>query len=169
MDMKKETEDVLREIGASEEYAQSYENFMEEIDRYVIDKAVITLTPGKKWNITRDRKGELHFRAERPYDGSFPRFFLASLKAEKAIGIVLRSFTRAIDIGSGLPIVELRSYLVYEEDGSVKYEQSSARQMADAYNTNSMTGERLPLEPAIIYCGPKGDYLGPDLNPILYR
>lgn len=168
--MKKEEADdkMLSELKE----ALGFDSFMHEIDKWIIKDAQITVS-GSKWDIKREKDQSLFFGMTSEQNSNFPLFFLGKLLTSKRLGCILRSFTNAKDDRTGWPIKEIRGYFIWIDEnnpnGKLKFEHISARDLEKAMNNNSKTGEPLPPEKSIIYCGPNGEYLDDELQPILYR
>lgn len=63
-------------------------------------------------------------------------------------------------MNNNVPVKELRGYiLTVNTDNKIKFEQLSARALAEDCNVDSRTGEPLRPERSIIYCGPNNEKL----------
>jgi hypothetical protein len=65
---------------------------------------------------------------------------------------VLRSFTRRYDRRTGLPVKQVRGFLLKRSGGGLKLERVPLEELIWANTTDPETGERLPPEPSVEYC-----------------
>jgi len=109
------------------------------------------------WDIKRIKGGEVLYGAHPELWSEFYSWLVETLKnLEKggSLAVNLRSFRKEVDEATGLPVKELRAYMVRLEGGRVVYQQLSAREVMEAYTRDPTTGKRLKPEPAVVYCGP---------------
>jgi len=110
-----------------------------------------------KWDMTRIGPSEVVYGANPYLWPEFYRWFVESARLSNVLSIILRSFRREIDDLTGLPVKELRGYVVNMSEGKIMYRQLTARELFEAHTTDPATGERIEPEPAVIYCGPGND------------
>ncbi|MDT7888828.1 MAG: hypothetical protein RQ885_07615 [Desulfurococcales archaeon] len=111
------------------------------------------------WDATRIGKDLVVYGANPGLWPEFYPWFRDSLSKSRVITILLRSFKKEIDEASGLPIKEIRGYIVYFEDNGIRYYQLSAKELLEAYTKDPETGERIEPEPAVIFCGPNNEMI----------
>jgi hypothetical protein len=68
------------------------------------------------------------------------------------VSMILRSFTRRYDRRTGLPVKQLRGFILERSEGGLKLEKVQLEDLIQAHTTDPKTGERLPPEPSIEYC-----------------
>lgn len=80
--------------------------------------------------------------------------FIAKLlvSCKPSASLILRSFTSEIDDFTQLPIKELRGYILTNNGHDLTFEKLTSREMFACHNTDSETGEPLPLEQSVRYC-----------------
>jgi len=110
-----------------------------------------------KWDITRVGPSEFVYGAHPHLWPEFYGWFVESLRSNGVLSIILRSFRKEVDELTGLPVKELRGYVVSMSGGRITYRQLTARELFEAHTTDPVTGERIEPEPAVIYCGPGDD------------
>jgi len=142
--------------------------FLGEIDKHVYKAAQLTFSykgeadvRTETWDINRNRRdGRLVFGAS---PSLWPEFYGRFVEAASGAGflpVILRSFTNEVDEETGLPVKELRGYVVRVSSGrGLTYEQVSARELAEANNKDPRTGMPLEPEPAVVYVGKGGERL----------
>lgn len=67
------------------------------------------------------------------------------------LSLILRSFTGRVDRRTGLPIKQIRGFMLFYRDG-LRLEKVSLEDLIEAETTDPETGEKLPPEPAVEYC-----------------
>ena len=151
-------------------YRDSYNRFLDELAGNIIKKAIITVTPPtEEWDVRKDRKGKLRFDTDTEQNIYFPLFFYSAIKKAGVLSVILRSFTNLHDSDSKLPIKELRGYVLSLEEGEIDVIPLSAEELFESYGKDASTGKKLPLQPAVIYCGLSEDYLDWRGEKILYK
>ena len=149
--------------------ADSMNAFIAEIARHIRREGMITIAsatfPPQTWDITRiDKKtGEytlcgLRFGIEPAQTPLFAARLCNILGTNGYASAVLRSFLEKKDKVTGLPIKELRGYVIWTDDEyKVHFHQLSAEEMKECNTVDARTGRRLEDEPAVIYCGREPD------------
>ncbi|MEM4969791.1 MAG: hypothetical protein QXE01_00900 [Sulfolobales archaeon] len=110
-----------------------------------------------KWDAKKLKDGFVIYGANPRLWPDFYRWFKESLLQSKILTILLRSFRKEIDEITGLPIKEIRGYIVHIEGSNLRYTQLSARELLEAHIKDPRTGEKLEPEPAVIFCGPNDE------------
>ncbi len=155
-------------LHAPQEPIPGYSEFINEIGRHIYNKGILTYSfasESQKWDVKRV-DGMLFFGVNAVQNSSFPDLFASLLKSNGFGAVVLRSFTNKKDVLTGYIIKELRGYRIKLVDGRLSFEQISAREMAIANTTDSITGNPLPIERSVVYCGPGNDFLDERFNII---
>ena|GEM_PF-504584 len=114
-----------------------------------------------KWDATRLKENLIVYGANPKLWPDFYRWLSNSLKTNKFITIFLRSFTKRVDETTGLPVKEIRGYIVSLEGNRIKYYQLTARELLEAFTRDPKTDERIEPEPAVIFCGPGDEKIYP--------
>jgi hypothetical protein len=114
-----------------------------------------------KWDASRLKENLVVYGADPEFWPEFYKWLSNSLKKSKTISILLRSFTKKVDETTGLPIKEIRGYIVSLEGNKIKYHQLTARELLEAYTRDPETGKRIEPEPAVIFCGPGDEKIYP--------
>jgi hypothetical protein len=114
-----------------------------------------------KWDASRLKENLVVYGADPEFWPEFYKWLSNSLKKSKTISILLRSFTKKVDETTGLPIKEIRGYIVSLEGNNIKYHQLTARELLEAYTRDPETGKRIEPEPAVIFCGPGDEKIYP--------
>ena len=183
-----------------------YDDLINELDSHIIKQAIITIfttststaktetnQQPEKWDVKRTEKKkkngkQLFFGTTNQQNKLFPTKLKTALAEQKEVVLILRSFTEEYDDETGLPIKELRGYIITTKNeitsndnqentttttkkrrsGKMKIhiQMISAYNLAQASNTDPQTGQPLKPEKAVIYCGPNQDYLDNNLKPI---
>jgi predicted transcriptional regulator len=110
-----------------------------------------------RWDVTRAGPGDVVYGANPHMWPEFYEWFVESARTSRLLSVILRSFRAEVDGLSGLPVKELRGYVVIMDKDKIEYKQLSARELMEAHTTDFTTGKRFEPEPAVIYCGPGDD------------
>ena len=177
-----------------------YDDLINELDSHIIKQAIITIfttststaktetnQQPEKWDVKRTEKKkkngkQLFFGTTNQQNKLFPTKLKTALAEQKEVVLILRSFTEEYDDETGLPIKELRGYIITTNNDNqlnttttkksrriklrLHIQMISAYNLAQASNTDPQTGQPLKPEKAVIYCGPNQDYLNNNLKPI---
>jgi len=178
---RSEGERWIREVGGLSEFLSELESHVIEVAILTItgsklarpstwrgldDGAIIAMGMGLekagdleaiKWDVTRAGPNEFVYGTNPHLWPEFYGWFVESLRSSEVLSIILRSFRKEVDELTGLPVKELRGYVVSMSEGKITYRQLTARELFEAHTTDSATGERIEPEPAVIYCGPGDD------------
>lgn len=129
------------------------EQFLTEIESHCQSKAIATFlsSEGEPFVVDLQRKGD---RITYGYQRGVKELFLAKLRngTNPSGSLVLRSFTSEIDEFTQLPIKELRGYVLQRQGNNLEFEKLSPEVMFACQNTDTKTGEPLPLEQSVRYC-----------------
>jgi hypothetical protein len=74
-----------------------------------------------KWDITRVGQNEFVYGANPRLWPEFYGWFVESLRSNGVLSIILRSFRKEVDELTGLPVKELRGYVVSMSGGKITY------------------------------------------------
>lgn len=128
-------------------------SFLHELESYCHLKAIVTFldSEGEPMVITLTRQGEEVIYGD--YWGVKELFAAKLLVGCNPSGsLILRSFTEEIDELTQLPIKELRGYVLKGNGKDLEFEKIPPTTMFACHNTDSETGEPLPLEQGVRYC-----------------
>lgn len=127
--------------------------FLQELEMHCLVFAVATFldSDGEPLVIHLNREQETVTYGE--YWGT-KELFIAKLlvSCQPSASLILRSFTLEIDEFTQLPIKELRGYIITGDGKDLEFAKLTAKEMFACHNTDSETGEPLPLEQSIRYC-----------------
>ncbi|MEM3944536.1 MAG: hypothetical protein QXO02_09600 [Thermofilaceae archaeon] len=87
----------------------------------------------------------------------FYAWLTSSLRLSRALSVILRSFREEVDELTGLPVKEIRGYVLALRGGELSFTQLSAKEVLEVSTADPLTGRRLEPEPAVVYCGPGDD------------
>lgn len=107
-----------------------------------------------KWDIKKMRNGAVVYGSNPKLWPDFYEWLVESIKMNNNLVVILRSFRKEIDEITKLPVKEIRGYITFIQEGSLRYIQLSAEELLEAYTRDPETGERIKPEPSVIYCGP---------------
>ena len=132
--------------------------FLNELSSHVAKHGQLTMSAEdyvQKWDVNRV-KGGLAFGVDQSQNMLFRAKLCSLLLNTKGIGMILRTFTDMRDEVSGLPIKEIRSYFVFvrPHGSAIEWRQFTADETAKASGVDSQTGKILPMERAVVFCGP---------------
>ncbi len=143
------------------------EAFLAEVCGHVQTKGVITLYSEAygpaSWAV-RKTLNWWAFGTREEHTKQFPIRVMNILEQDKVMALVLRTYTDQMDLETGGKIKEIRGYRLWFDDG-VHFEQIAAEEMAIMSRKDSLTGNDLDPEPAVVYCGPNGDRYDGWLRP----
>ena len=164
---------LLREsLRARARLGRGLRRFLAEIESHVRSTAILTVAAARlpelgsldqegggprvlSWDVKRLRSGHVVYGANPALWPKFYEWLSRAVESNEVVGVTLRSFTDLVDERTGLPIKELRGYVLRATgEGDVEYRQLSAAELVQAYSRNPLTGEPLEPEPAVVYCGP---------------
>jgi hypothetical protein len=131
------------------------EDFLNELATHVTSSGILTLAFGndaQAWDVERV-KGGLVFGVNSAQNALF-RAKLYGLLASEGVGAILRTFTDQRDEITGLPIKEIRSYFIRRNGSEVEWMQFSAQETEEACGTDAESGNIIPRERAVVFCGP---------------
>jgi hypothetical protein len=138
-----------------------------ELCKHVEKKGIITLyseTYGPaSWDVRRTAR-DWAFGTRPLHTKEFPSYVLNILKQDRVMAAVVRSYTDKDDSETGGKVKEIRGYRIWLQDG-VHFKQIGAEEMAVMSRRDSLTGNDLEPEPAVVYCGPDGDRYDGWLRP----
>lgn len=127
--------------------------FLQELELHCLVYAVATFldSDGEPLVIHLNRQQEIVTYGE--YWGT-KELFIAKLlvSCQPSASLILRSFTPEIDDFTQLPIKELRGYILTKNGQDLEFTKLTSREMFACHNTDSETGEPLPLEQSVRYC-----------------
>lgn len=129
------------------------DGFLQELETHCYSTAIVTLTGKYEHSfvidLTRTEKGVRY-----GYALGHKELFLAKLlnSASETAAIILRSFTNAKNPRTGLPLKELRGYVVRALAGRIEFFKISPDEMRDAHCTDSRTGRPIAPEEDVIFC-----------------
>lgn len=129
---------------------------MNEIKKYVYSNGIITLSSygyAQSWDVRRE-DDKLIFGTEPFHTPMFITRIMNLLFTNGLVSFILRSFTDKKDNETGLPIKELRGYIVKLENNIIKFDQITLEELITAHTTYENI--RLAPEPAVIFCGKDG-------------
>jgi hypothetical protein len=131
---------------------------LNELSSHVTTHGQLTMSTEdyvQKWDISRV-KGGLMFGPDQSHDILFRAKLSGNLINTKGVGMILRTFTDKRDEVSGLPIKEIRSYFVFvrPHESKVEWHQLTADETAKASGVDPDSGKILPMERAVVFCGP---------------
>lgn len=112
------------------------------------------------WDVERVRfKGRpvLLYGAAPELWPDFYAWLTSSLRLSRVLSVILRSFREEVDELTGLPVKEIRGYVITLEGDELKFTQLSAKEVLEMSTADPLTGRKLKPEPAVIYCGPGDD------------
>lgn len=134
------------------------DSFMEEINRHVSSSGILTYLSergSEAWDVRKD-DGKLFFGKNKSQNSHFRSVLSRTISASRIVSITLRSLTPENDPASGLPIRELRGYLLSVENNSLKWYMVDAEDLMESHYADRNTGERDEIERALVFCGPNG-------------
>lgn len=179
--IKREAQKARNRIG------EDIKRFLNEIERYVYKNAILTISGSRlsrlrewrnmpdgvltlymglrkigdieilAWDVMRLSNNQVVYGANPKYWPEFYRWLEDSLRMNRMLSIILRSFLDTIDEESGLPYKEIRGYILTMTGDRAIYTQLPAQELRQALTTDPETRRKLPPEPAVIYCGPGDD------------
>lgn len=124
-----------------------------ELESHCPKRAIVTFlgSDGYPLTIDLDRQGD---QVTYGYEAHTKELFLRQLETQcdRVASLILRSFTDVIDPIAQLPIKELRGYVLKRQGNRLEFEKLSPERMFACQNTDSQTGEPLPLEQSVRYC-----------------
>ena len=124
-----------------------------ELESHCHKKAIVTFlgNDGYPLTIDLDREGN---QITYGHEAHSKELFLRQLQTQcdGVASIILRSFTNETDPIAQLPIKELRGYVLKRLGNKLEFEKISPERMFACQNTDSQTGEPLPLEQSVRYC-----------------
>ncbi len=129
------------------------EEFLDELASHVTTNGIVTFSAEyetQKWDVKRS-KGGLTFGTSKKQDMKFRGIFANTLVGSGRLGLVLRTFTDKFDELSGLPIKEIRGYLVALDGQHVRWEKLAPDEIAEASGRDE-AGKIIPAEKAVVYC-----------------
>lgn len=128
-------------------------SFLAELESHCFSIAIVTFldSDGEPLIIDLERLGQEVIYGD---DWGTKELFIAKLlvSCKPSASLVIRSFTTEIDEFSRLPIKELRGYILKNYRDDLQFEKLAPHTMFACHNTDSKTGEPLPLEQAVRYC-----------------
>jgi hypothetical protein len=123
----------------------------------VYKNAILTLSPAPapgqaQWDIEKADNGDLILGTDPSHTFLFWAKLIRLISENDHIGLILRSFTERIHQPSGLPINELRGFLLKRDGNSVSLYCLSEGDLFSAQNTDFKTRAPLTPETAVEYC-----------------
>lgn len=130
----------------------------ESLGGYVDRDAILTIGCGDldsfyahSWDIRR-RGRKLYYGYEKTHYLLLVSRIYWCIESWGHASLVLRSFTRRYDRRTGLPVKQVRGFLLKRSGGGLKLERVPLEELIWANTTDPETGERLPPEPSVEYC-----------------
>jgi hypothetical protein len=130
-----------------------------EIEKYCYTSSIVTITNslGETFQFDLNRQGEkIKYGYHPGHEALIRARVLRMLTEGGRAGFIVRSFLEGKHPETGFPYKELRGYLVWIENNAIKFEALSAREVMEAHTTDASTGEPIPAEKEVIFCGPDG-------------
>ena len=128
-------------------------SFLQELESHCFTRAIATFldSEGQPLAINLKRQGKQVTYGD--YWG-VKELFMVKLRinCNPSGSLILRSFTPEFDELTQLPIKELRGYILKSDGNDLEFEKLSPNALFACHNTDTETGEPLPLEQSVRYC-----------------
>ncbi len=130
----------------------------EALGEYVSRDAILTLGCGDSeyfythpWDIRR-KGGRLYYGYEKAHYLLLISRIYWCLENWGYVSLILRSFTEKRDRRTGLPIKQIRGFLLRRYQKELRLERIPLDELIQANTIDPETGERIPPEPLVEYC-----------------
>ncbi|MEM0366503.1 MAG: hypothetical protein QXJ65_02225 [Acidilobaceae archaeon] len=133
----------------------------ETIGEYVESNGILTLACGPRdkhddfyahsWDVNRRGLRVFYGYSKAHYILLIARIYWC-LDLWDHVSMILWSFTDRVDSKSGLPIKQLRGFILSRDNRLFNLHKVSIEELIEAHNTDYKTGKWLEPEPAVEYC-----------------
>lgn len=130
---------------------------IEEITKRIYTTGIVTIASedgAESWDVKKEKKGRALFWAK--HAENFPLRLRSLLTKYRKLAMIIRSFLRERHGPTGLPLKELRGYVIWFDGEKVRLRMLKLNELISACDTDAFTGKPLPAEEAVIYCGTDG-------------